>query len=401
MVAREFRGGLDSFSLRRRPKPEPTGRPGKPMIKSFKIKNFRCFRSIDAESLGRINVVVGRNASGKTTLLEAIFLVLGASPELGLRMRAWRGLGETITVANDVATLEELWADLFFQFDVNSQIAIDLTYEDKRTRTLRISHAPRRRAATVHSRAGSESVIPSGSRAEPASALVASASPDRTIRDVPLRFEWKSARGENFVSYPQLTPQGLSMPAGNSVPAVFFQSASNATSPEVAARFSRLSQRNEEGPVVEALREEFPFVRNLSIEVVAGSPVVQASIDGLRRKAPLGLVSSGVNKLLGLLVGIADTRGGVVLVDEIENGFYFDRLPAVWRLLLRFCESQDVQLFCTTHSYESISAIKGAIEMDAESFALLRVEGRENDRTVRSFSGIHFAAAVEENVEVR
>jgi putative ribosome biogenesis GTPase RsgA len=62
------------------------------MINSFEITNFRCFKHLPAVALKRFNIIVGESGSGKTSLMEALFLSGGATPEIYLRLRAWRGL---------------------------------------------------------------------------------------------------------------------------------------------------------------------------------------------------------------------------------------------------------------------------------------------------------------------
>ena len=52
------------------------------MIKSLHAENFRCFKELDLSGLQRVNVVVGKNATGKTALLEAIRLALGGTPNV-------------------------------------------------------------------------------------------------------------------------------------------------------------------------------------------------------------------------------------------------------------------------------------------------------------------------------
>ena len=44
------------------------------MLDSLHIKNFRCFEDLTIPSLGRVNLIVGKNNSGKSTLLEAVAL---------------------------------------------------------------------------------------------------------------------------------------------------------------------------------------------------------------------------------------------------------------------------------------------------------------------------------------
>ena len=49
------------------------------MLERLHIRNFRGFGDLRIDSLGRINLVTGRNNAGKTTLLEAILLLVGAA----------------------------------------------------------------------------------------------------------------------------------------------------------------------------------------------------------------------------------------------------------------------------------------------------------------------------------
>ena len=42
------------------------------MLKSISLTNFRGFASLELKDLQRVNLIVGQNNSGKTSLLEAI-----------------------------------------------------------------------------------------------------------------------------------------------------------------------------------------------------------------------------------------------------------------------------------------------------------------------------------------
>jgi AAA15 family ATPase/GTPase len=45
------------------------------MFRSIKIENFRGFKDFELQQLGRINLLVGLNNSGKTSVLEAVQLL--------------------------------------------------------------------------------------------------------------------------------------------------------------------------------------------------------------------------------------------------------------------------------------------------------------------------------------
>lgn len=64
------------------------------MYRSLIVENFRGFERLDAPDRRDINLVTGRNSSGKTALLEAFILHAGAvvNPQVPLWLDAWRGL---------------------------------------------------------------------------------------------------------------------------------------------------------------------------------------------------------------------------------------------------------------------------------------------------------------------
>ena len=47
-------------------------------MKSIKIENFRCFEHLEIEFKDRINLLIGDNAAGKTSLLKACKYALSA-----------------------------------------------------------------------------------------------------------------------------------------------------------------------------------------------------------------------------------------------------------------------------------------------------------------------------------
>jgi AAA15 family ATPase/GTPase len=108
------------------------------MIRSIEIERFRGFESLRSPKCGRVNVIVGDNGSGKTALLEAIFLALGASTELPLRFRQQRGL-EGLFSGSTHSIEEAIYGDLFFNKDWSKIIKIDIEGTDVDKRSLWIS----------------------------------------------------------------------------------------------------------------------------------------------------------------------------------------------------------------------------------------------------------------------
>ena len=65
-------------------------------------------------------------------------------------------------------------------------------------------------------------------------------------------------------------------------------------------------------------------------------------------------------RMLGLAVALANAKGGILLVDEIDTGLHYSVMEDMWRMVSRRASALDVQVFATTHSkdcWESLAAI--------------------------------------------
>lgn len=119
------------------------------------------------------------------------------------------------------------------------------------------------------------------------------------------------------------------------------------------------------------------------------------------RKIPLTLVSGGINKFVSLLLAIASNPGGVIYVDEIENGFYYDRLPTIWSALFSLARKYNVQIFASTHSSECLKAILPLIKQEEEEFRLLRASRDDNQCKVTVYRGKDLRNAIQQEFELR
>jgi hypothetical protein len=110
------------------------------MIRTLSVTNFRCFQQVELRDLRRVNLLVGDSGSGKTALLEALYLASGVSPELVLRVRAWRNQDTIQITQSDQRQYESLWKDLFHKFDMRNELAIGLQDSNGEPRSLRIRY---------------------------------------------------------------------------------------------------------------------------------------------------------------------------------------------------------------------------------------------------------------------
>lgn len=348
------------------------------MIRNFEIQNFRPFDFIRVENCRRLNVLVGDNGSGKTSLLEAIFLALASSSEVLVRLRQLRGLDGTFS-GTSARVMDALFGDFFHNNDMSKpiQIRLDGTGDDKRS--LVISRS-----------SGSEHILPlDGGNVD---------------RLGPIRMEWTNAAGRTFVTGPVLDGTSMRLPeTGEDLPLYFhFGAGKQYGSVEAAGRFSDLSKRNAHRDFVKIFAEEFPWVEDLSVEVHGGAPAIFASVQGAKNKLPLANVSSGINHIVTILLSIASRSQSVATIDEIEDGVYYKHMPAIWNALLRFARQFDSQLFVSTHSKECLEALMTAAGDDNSDIAIWRVErNADGSRSVVQFGGADLRHALELGVDAR
>jgi hypothetical protein len=218
----------------------------------------------------------------------------------------------------------------------------------------------------------------------------------------PITFHWKTGSGKEHKAQVEIRGNQLLMPPFNEGHPLSFLSTASLLNPNnTASPFSDLSKKRQLGTVLEAMQALYPQIEDLSLEIDFGRPIVFASVKNLNEKIPLGALSGGINRFLGYLVSIATRHKGIVLIDEVENGIYFRKLPEMWIHLRDLCSKNDTQLFVTTHSKECLECLLPAIDGCEDKFMLLRAEQRDGVYRIVQFSGANLEAALEEGFEIR
>ena len=96
------------------------------MLTRLEIRGFRALDELVVPRLSRINLLTGRNNSGKTTLLEALFLLSGGgNPQMALNANVVRG----VNLAAGPAMAETFWKPIFTAFDMSRAVEIKARHE--------------------------------------------------------------------------------------------------------------------------------------------------------------------------------------------------------------------------------------------------------------------------------
>jgi hypothetical protein len=323
------------------------------MYSNVSIRNFRCFKEVKFEGLKRISLVTGKNDVGKTSCLEAIFLLIGGfNPALPFTINALRGV-ESLS-----PNAQEQWGWLFYNRDTTQVIEILGTMPGRGGEDLLRVHLGTQKQFEVLSKGEQElNVNISGTRGGVGSdATIPSSSIAVQPRDLILEFT--EHQGRFLTSRAAVGPDGkitIEQPQQNQFRPGAFLATRVRTASEDANRFSQLKVSKRDHEVVDSLRTVEPKVRDLTILVQGGHSVIHADMEGIGL-VPMPMLGEGIGRLLSLTLAILTTPGGIVLVDEIENGLHHSVLSKVWKGLGFAAAQTDTQLIATTHSGECLAA---------------------------------------------
>lgn len=350
------------------------------MYRRFRMQNFRCFRDLTVEPLERVNLVAGQNNVGKTALLEALFLHLGpANLDLPLTINALRG------IERSKAAPEELWGWLFGNKEIEATIELSAMTDGGEQRTLSIQLG----------RSRSYSVRPDANGLEPP--VTTAPAP----RELVLTYQ---NGGSSSVSRATIAPDGAirkeEADIGQLPPALFFSARSRGAEQD-AERFSRLERVGRQMEILEPLRRLEPRLQRLAVLVTGGAAMVNGDI-GIGEMIPVPLMGEGTGRLLSILLAIVANRDGIVLVDEIENGFHYKVMQGVWRAISQAARRANAQVIATTHSWECIGAAHAAFTHDdVYDFRLHRLDSVDGGIELVGYDREALGAALEVEMEVR
>ena len=183
---------------------------------------------------------------------------------------------------------------------------------------------------------------------------------------------------------------------------VAFISASGSQSSKVRSEmFGRLELMSSDYSLVESLKLIEPRLKRITTIVVSGLPILYGDI-GLQRLVPLSLMGEGLNRLVSILLTLATNSGGLVLIDELENGLHHSVLSNIWQVINDAAHRFNVQVIATTHSYECIQSAHTAFSDNGNyNFRLHRIDHLENRFKAVSYDQETLETAINIPFEVR
>jgi hypothetical protein len=367
------------------------------MISSIKIQGYRGFDNFEMTGLGLLNLLVGTNNSGKTSALEALYLLTSRGDPLSLWQFLWRR-GERVPGAPRRPEVEVDICHLFtgHEAHIGSKFTLAANNQSpERSVTFSI--------AELTAKERSEIVTVAGGNPLPSRLVLhIKGNPQPPVATLPL-----TRSGGISSDMLEGPPRRLRRRTTEENPAQFI-TAESLDSDDLVSLWDKVALTPNEELVLSALHFLDPDIERIASQAMTpnyyggsrGGFIIKRK--GYDQPIPIGSMGDGMWRMLALAIAITQCKGGVLLVDEIDTGLHYSVMSDMWRLIFGAAKQFDVQVFATTHSFDCIQSLATVCVSElfpSDVVTLQRIEAGNRKSIPYSQSEIRVAA--EKNIEVR
>jgi AAA15 family ATPase/GTPase len=347
-------------------------------LESLHIKNFRMLEDFSVERLGQVNLIVGKNNSGKSTVLDALTLYASSCHRevVDDLFRARNG-GENNRSSRDQDFMK--YSSLFYNNkifekrnisigDNNNVLEIKLLYICRYEVKDEGSDEVSRRLKFFYNNEdfenGNYDEVMSGVSIEFNNEVVSRISDDIRLS----RFDGR--KNDLFWAYVDTQLYSWEL---------------------LYDTWSKIVLTEHELHFKNVIRDIFTEVEDLSFLVdsvqdsegfgLRSSRRYQniraiAKIKGVDAPVPLSRFGEGLRRIIQVVLHIYSAKDGFLLIDEFENGLHYSVQEKIWHVIFEMAQRLNIQVFATTHSRDCIEAFTKVANDRADVEGLLFRMGR-------------------------
>ncbi|GHV31303.1 hypothetical protein FACS1894177_05570 [Bacteroidia bacterium] len=355
------------------------------MLNSLYIKNYRNLKELKIDSVDQINLITGKNNTGKSSLLEAIYIyATKAKPENLLLILESRG--ENYQRDNfEINSLSSFFTNHIteepIKIGITKEKGIDLNlvkyiYEEVK---IKESEEIVRR----------KKIIPSGQRNEYNNSKTGL---DIRTGSGSIFIDEQGEASGNFLNFIQYFD-------------VYFIRSAVTSSATNEKSFDRIVLTTKENYVIEALKIIEPKTERIGYVAEDNSQTRKAVIklSDQDNVIPLQSMGDGINRILTIILSLINAENGFLLIDEFENGLHYTVQKQLWKIIFKLAKDLNVQVFATTHSNDCISSFSKVLneENNEISGKLIRLDNINGIIQPEIFSPEELNIVTKRDIEIR
>ena len=369
------------------------------ILDSLEIKNFRAFQHLQIEKLGRVNLIVGKNNVGKSSILEALWLyAFGTNPNTVwsiLSSRDETGIGLATVPKTEKDRVDALKSLFHGHHDLNvSSGNIEVgPYKPQFQHDTFFMHVAEPMAGSIDelpNTGGPTSFFDEREMYPDTDFVLVAKYGEQTVYDYPL------SPNEPRIKRSKTEHQNIKC---------IHVPASGLTAVQTSTLWDAITLTPLENDVLFAVSLLDPDIERIGMVGSNDSFTRRYAIVKVRQSSdpfPLRSMGKGMNRMFGIALALVNAKDGMLLIDEVDTGLHYSVLPDMWKLIFEVAHRLNVQVFATSHSWDCIQAFQQAAEENTEEEGvLIRLEHRNGDVFPVIFDERRLNIAAREQIEVR
>ena len=326
------------------------------LIKDVKIEHFRGLSDISLLGCKRINLVMGKNNAGKTSVLEAISLIKNENIDNLLKTASYRNSGVPLTDR------------LYYLYSRNSK-KISVSFETS-VEPVKVE-SKIHRTNIIWNRA-----LYSNVKKNVLFEIRARQFEGKEVQQTEVEYSYNGSTNHSAFSMVDLYLNNIKA-THDKFPVVYVGPADH-FSLEKHNISSILKNERYYNAFLEVLKifdDSIEDLKYLPSDDAFGSAELYVKTKG-NELEPISTFGDGLKKAVILAFSVIAAKDGVLLLDEIETSLHFSCLEMIFAFLMQACANFNVQAFITTHSDETINR-------------LLDINHEGNDDEINLFTLMH------------
>lgn len=377
-------------------------------LESLQIKNFRMLEDFSVEKLGHVNLIVGKNNSGKSTVLEALRIYAANANQHILTVLA-QARGEKYDLQENDDFQEYPFEDFFTGRKISRDFKISIG-DVGRVLELRMGFLIEK---YIEKNIDGESI--QTRRLE----ISFERNDDSLLEAKETLVVLKNGEIIDRISFRERRPLGLFSKEGKlSLPCSFVPTRAIAMD-ELAADWDKIVFTDDEDTVKTSLKMIDPDVLDLTFvenkyadtkysnRLNMSRRVAVVKIKDQSRRVALSSLGDGMTRVFQIALKIFSAKDGFLLIDEFENGLHYSVQEKVWNLIFEMAQRLNIQVFATTHSRDCIQAFSKVASARTDVEGVLFRMGRsakksDNGKVIATvFEEDYLNRMVESDMEIR
>lgn len=348
------------------------------------------------DSLRQVNLVSGKNNTGKSSLLEAVYLFVNKGNVSSL-LDNLKGRKELKPIgrgryADELLSQEEnlrILSSLFYgrKISFDTQDRIELGEQDDRL-SLRFVYYK-------------EETKDSGSLMR---SVVEMPLADGEINDLSIGLEIKedgSSRLQTLKKHLLFASVPMGIP---SLVRAQFVHTGNVDREVNSTLFDAIALTDREESVIQALQIIEPDTERIAfVDQGFGERVAVLKLSGSKDLIPLAGMGDGINRILSLILALVNSKDGYLLIDEFENGLHYTVQEQLWTIIFKLARDLNVQVFATTHSNDCIAGFSQVLNKEGNEPLgnYIRLDNVNGKIRPIAFSAEELGIAGQQEIEIR